>query len=325
MDLAKLLARWQSQPPEQWLAQVNRVLPPLVVSVLVIVLAFQAAGLTWRLLDQPARQDEVPPAIIVAAAMPTGGAGNLEPLGGWEPFGHAPEQGTVAVDASDIIDAPLTTLALRLHGTLQHQELPERGSVVIPEAGAATISLSGGTAMTYHTGFQIENTPVKLHSVYYDSVRVIYPDGRLEKLTFPDASELASNTGRTTNRQQPQLTFRAQQLTASPAEAVEAATGAAAIFGQHITLRMQLEGDQMIGYRVEPRNDSPVLSRLGLEPGDVLTEINGMPLGDLRRVNDVLQALQQSPQANVMVRRNGTNIPMSIDMGQVQSIAESLQ
>jgi general secretion pathway protein C len=88
---------------------------------------------------------------------------------------------------------------------------------------------------------------------------------------------------------------------------------------------MHEEGGEMIGFRVEPRNDSPVLSRLGLEPGDILTEVNGRKLGDLTSPTALIQALGESPQANVLIRRNGVDQPMSIDVGQIQRLAESLQ
>jgi general secretion pathway protein C len=330
MDLAKVFARWRSQPPEQWLAQVNRVLPPVAVSVLVILLAFQAAGLTWRLLDRPAVQDPVPPAVVFAQeSSRSGGNSNLETLRGWEPFGSAPDPSAAAVPAGDILEAELTQLDLRLHGVLQHQALPEPGSMVIPEAGIATISISGGTPKTFHTGESIGTTPNRtLHSVYWDQV-LLDPGGgqKLEKLAFPSAEQLAQRAGRPTLGANRNATtpFRAPQNFNDPATASAAATGAAAIFGQHIQLRMHTEGDEMIGFRVEPRNDSPVLSQLGLEPGDVLTEVNGKKLGDLRNVNEVLQTLQESPQANVVVRRNGVNQPMSIDIGQIARFAESLQ
>ena len=57
----------------------------------------------------------------------------------------------------------------------------------------------------------------------------------------------------------------------------------------------------------------------------MLTEVNGMRLGDLRNVNAVLQALQQTQQANVKVQRNGVEQPMVIDMGQIARLAGSVQ
>ena len=331
MDLAKVFTEWRNQPPEQWLALVNRVVPPIAVVALVIFLAFQAAGLTWRLLEQPPRQEDVPPAVLVAMADAprSGGNVNLSPLADWRPFGIEPDPGTATISASEINLAQETQLDLRLHGVIKYQELPEPGSeaMVTLEPGSAIISVAGGAQTTYRTGEPIGNTNARLHSVFFDSVRLDPGNGNLERLSFPDVAELAQNAGRpgaAGNRSTP-MPYRAPQTIGAPAAAVEAATGAAAVFNQHIQVAPHTEGDQMIGFRLQPRNDSPVMSRLGLEPGDVLTEVNGMRLNDLRNVNAVLQALQQSPQANVKVRRNGVEQPMVIDMGQITRLADSLQ
>ena len=53
MDLAKNLAQWRDQSPEQWVAQANRFLPPVVMALLVLGIAYQLAGLTWRLTAAP--------------------------------------------------------------------------------------------------------------------------------------------------------------------------------------------------------------------------------------------------------------------------------
>lgn len=331
MDLAKAFAAWRNQPPDQWLALVNRVLPPVAVVALVIFLAFQAAGLTWRLLEQPPRPQDVPPAVLVAtASLPrSGGNADLSALAGSELFGKAPQIDPAAIRADNLIDARETQLDLQLIGVAQHQELPERGSMVIPEAGTAIIAVAGGAQKLYHTGEAIGTTNVRLHSVFVDRVMLETANGEIEKLSFPDASELAGLAGRAgagTNRSaQTQTMFRAPQATGTPAATVENVTNAAALFSQHVQLRMRVEGENVIGFGLEPRNDSPVLSRLGLEPGDVLTEVNGVRLSDLRNATAVVQALQQSPQANVKVRRNGVDLPMTIDMSQIARLAESLQ
>lgn len=329
MDLAKVFAEWRKQPPEQWLALVNRFVPPVAVVALVIFLAFQAAGLTWRLLEQPTRVEEVPPAVLVAAASQprSGGNADLSVLRGSELFGKAPEMGPGTMLIDDLVNVAETQLDLRLQGIVQYQELPESGTVVVLEEGTAIIALASGTGRLYHTGEPIDSTSVKLHSVFVDSVRLETPNGSLEKLSYPTAEELAQSSGRpaTTTNRSAQTPFRAPQNIGSPAAAVEAVTGTAALFNQHIQVRQHIEGDQVIGFRVEPRGDSQVMSRLGLEPGDVLTEVNGVKLGDLRNTNAVLQTLQQSPQANVKIRRNGVDVPMVIDMGQIARLAESIQ
>jgi general secretion pathway protein C len=331
MDLAKVFAEWRSQPPEQWLAQINRVLPPIAVSVLVIVLAFQAAGLTWRLLERPAEQDELAPAVVVAAAAAprSGGSGNLTPLHGWEPFGSAPEPGEEEFSPGDDLSIiPDTRLDLRLWAVNPYRAASAHESREGPEEGAegtATISLSGGTQKTYHTGDAIEGTNVTLHSVFSFCVMLGTGGSPAEKLCFPEAAQLGQSLGRASGNRTAVQPFRAPQSIGTPAAAAGAVTSAAAIFNQHIQVSMQTEGDQVLGYRVQPRNNSTLIREVGLEPGDVLIEVNGMRLNNLGNVNAVLQALQESPQANVIVQRNGVNQPITIDMGQISRLAESLQ
>ena len=330
MDLARVFAAWRNQPPEQWLAQVNRVVPPVAVVALVIFIAFQAAGLTWRLLEQPTQPEDVPPAVLVAMAnvSRSGSNANLSALADWEPFGSEPDAGAAMISSSAFDQAQETQLDLTLHGVIRFQERPEPGSdvMVAIEEGSAIISASGGTQLTYRTGDPIGNTNVRLHTVFSDRVMLDPGNGNLESLSFPDVAQLSQSAVRSTvNNRSSQAPFRAPQNIGSPAAAVEAASGAAALFNQHIQVRMHTEGDQVVGFRLEPRNDSPVMSRLGLEPGDVLTEVNGMRLGDLRNVNAVLQALQQTQQANVKVQRNGVEQPMVIDMGQIARLAGSVQ
>jgi len=330
MDLPQAFGAWRKQAPEQWLALVNRVVPPIVVVALVIFLAFQAAGLTWRLLEQPTRQDEVPPAVLMAVAeLPRSGGGNLSALSGWEPFGSAPEQNTEARPAEDFIDAPMTELNLRLALAMQFQETPERGSMVIAEEGSAVIELAGGmqTQKTYHTGDTIEGTGVKLHSVFADCAMLDPGTGQLERLCFQTAEELAAQSGRpgTAMSRSTPAPMRVPQQGGTPAATVQNITNAASVFSTHVQLRQHIDGDTVVGWRMEPRNDSPVMAQLGLEPGDVLTEVNGVRLGDLRNLNGVLAALQETPQANVKIRRNGVDVPMTIDLNQVTRLVESLQ
>ena len=53
MDVAKRLAEWRDQPPEQWFSAANRYLPPGLTTVLVIAIAYQLATLTWRWYRAP--------------------------------------------------------------------------------------------------------------------------------------------------------------------------------------------------------------------------------------------------------------------------------
>jgi len=60
MDVAKRLANWRDQPPEQWFNAANRYLPPGITGVLVIAIAYQLATLTWTLVLHLADQGAAP-------------------------------------------------------------------------------------------------------------------------------------------------------------------------------------------------------------------------------------------------------------------------
>lgn len=331
MELAKNLAQWRDLSPEQWLAEANRVLPSLVVLILVVLLAWQASGLTWRLLDAPAEQDVVP-----IAAVPTGagneraGSGALDALRGWHPFGQPPPpEEAEALAAEDIIDAPLTSLNLTLHGVAQAQELPERGSRVIPEGGLAVISAGRALQRVYRPGMTIEDANgAVLHSVFTDRV-LLDRGGRLESLRYPEPDERLSRGPQLNSS----ITSRAAPPPPAPAPAepqgavamAEALNNVAPVLANHINFTSAMENGQMIGFTLQPRGDSNIFGELGFEAGDVLMEVNGLPLNNLRQTAQVFAALGESPQAQVRVRRNGQEQMLVIDMGQVERLAESLQ
>lgn len=327
MDLAKNLAQWRDLTPEQWMALANRVLPPLVVLVLIILIAYQAAGLTWRLLESPADQDVVPALVMSGSAAPRA-AGPLDALSGWHPFGEPPTQDEPeAVLADELLDAEETTLNLTLHGLAQAQELPERGSRVVPEGGLAVISSGRGGERVYRSGDTIEDASgARLHSVFVDRV-LLDRGGRLERLSYPEPDEQVSGGPRLNSN----VATRAPQGAAPPVEPssavamADAINNLAPVLAEHMSFAPAQEGGQMIGLRIQPRGDQAVFSELGFEAGDVLTEVNGLALNDLRQTSQVFNALSESSQAQVRIRRNGQEQVLVVNIGQLQQLAESLQ
>ena len=90
MDVAKRLADWRDQPPEQWLTTVNRYLPPGVTALLVIAIAYQLATLTWTLV--PGSTPSAAPPTRTVAVSNAAPAADLGVLTGSHLFGQAAEQ-----------------------------------------------------------------------------------------------------------------------------------------------------------------------------------------------------------------------------------------
>ena len=80
----------------------------------------------------------------------------------------------------------------------------------------------------------------------------------------------------------------------------------------------------MNGFRVYPGRDRMAFMRLGLRPGDQVTAINGTPLDDRDRGEQILHTLSSSSEAHVTVIRNGQQQDLVLNIAQVAQEADSL-
>jgi general secretion pathway protein C len=303
MDLTKRLAAWREQPPEQWLIAINRYLPPGVTAVLVIAIAYQLATITWSLAPGgPARA--VP---TVSAPADRGDviqrSSDLSTLANSHLFGEASVDATPVVEA--VVDAPDTTLSLNLTGILFADEV----------AGQAIISSNRGGEKTYRVGQAIENADgATLHSVFADRV-LLNRSGRLETLRLP--KELTASVGRAAA---PMLPPAMEQPNGSLRRVIsENATRLTDI----VRLAPHVQEGQVVGFRVNPGRDRATFEALGLQPGDVVTDINGTVLDDPSQGLQVFESLGESTQANVTVLREGVPQVIVIDTTKLQSLQEN--
>jgi general secretion pathway protein C len=300
MDVAKRLAEWRDQPPEQWFTAVNRYLPSGITAVLVIAIAYQLSALTWTL---------VPGSTPVAAPGPRAAGGpapaqDYSVLTNSHLFGEAAEQ--AAPVAAAVVDAPDTTLSLTLRGILSKEGDPE---------GSCIIEGSRGDSKTYYVGQTVENADgATLHSVYADRV-LLDRSGRLETLRLP--KELTASAGSPMGMPSP----LPQPAQSAPLR--EVISDNAARLGDIIRPVPHVQEGQMIGFRVNPGRDRAAFEALGLQPGDVVTDINGTVLDDPGQGLQVFQSLGEATQANVTVLRDGVPQVIVIDRSQVQSLQEN--
>ena len=301
MDVATRLADWRDQPPEQWLATINRYLPPGVTAVLVIAIAYQLATLTWTLVPGSS------PAVAPSAPPPSGAV--TEPsrdfgaLTNSHLFGEANEQTAPVVTA---VDAPETTLSLTLKGILSREQ---------DQNGGAIISSNRGEDRAYRVGQSIEGADgATLHSVYTDRV-LLNRSGRLETLRLP--KELTASVSGVMQSPLP-------QASPLPSGSLREVIGAnASRLTDIVRLAPHVQEGQVVGFRVNPGRDSASFEALGLQAGDVVTDINGTVLDDPSQGLQVFQSLGETTQANVTVLRDGVPQVIVIDTSQLQSLEEN--
>jgi hypothetical protein len=76
------------------------------------------------------------------------------------------------------------------------------------------------------------------------------------------------------------------------------------------------------GFRVYPGRNRQAFTRLGLRSGDLVVAINGTPLDDPARGDEIFRTIGSASEARVTVMRNGQQQDLSLNMAQVAQEAE---
>ena len=96
------------------------------------------------------------------------------------------------------------------------------------------------------------------------------------------------------------------------------------VIGQVLRPQPVFAGGKMRGFRVYPGANRQAFARLGLRAGDLVTAINGTPLDDRDRAQEIFGTLNSSTDARVMVTRNGRQQELVLNIAQVAAEAEQL-
>ena len=268
--------------------------PAIATLVFVIVLAAQLAALLWRALGSTGPEGPQPVAIDTGAA-PTI---DLAAIVNAHLFG-------VAAATGDPSSAPATSANLTLAGTLAGPD---------PAVGWAIIGASGQSARVYATGASLPGG-TKLAAVYPDRV-ILDRNGARESLMLPRLSGGGAATpmayAQGAGAPPASLADSVRQLMAQdPAAANE-------------LLRPQpvFAGGSLRGYRVYPGRNRAQFARLGLQPGDLVTAVNGAALDDPNRGLEILRGIGAGSAVMLSIDRNGQQQQLSVVPG---AVAQELQ
>ncbi len=267
--------------------------PALLTVVLVIVLAAQLASLLWRVMGSNGADGLLSPAVDVGAAP----AVDLGSIVNAHLFG-------VASMTGDPTAAPATSANLALAGTL---------AGIDPEQGWAIIGASAQAARVYATGATLPGG-TKLLAVYPDRV-ILDRNGVRESLALP---RLAGNAGATpiayrpADAQSGSLADSVRELMAQDPSAVNELLRPQPVFA----------GAQLRGYRVYPGRNRGQFAKLGLQPGDLVTAVNGAQLDDPNRGLETLRGVGMGAAVTLTIDRNGQQQQLTVDPA---AVAQELQ
>ncbi len=85
-------------------------------------------------------------------------------------------------------------------------------------------------------------------------------------------------------------------------------------FGDYALPVVVRENGRQIGYRLQPQSKGQLLSELGIEKNDVITQINGVKLDKAQNGITALRKLSTAKNLNIVVKRNGAEIPLNISL-----------
>ena len=191
--------------------------------------------------------------------------------------------------------APQSSVALSLVGTL---------AVTDATAGLAIIGPAPTDAHVFATGSDVV-PGIRLVEVYADHV-VIDRGGLRESVILPH-----SGNGAPVASAAPALAEVARQVAAAPE-----------VIGDLMRPMPNYVAGQLRGFKLFPGRDRKRFEQLGLQPGDMVTQVNGVPIKDAQHGLEMLQSLGSSTSALVTVERGGVIQSVTIDSSQLANLAD---
>lgn len=316
--------------PSQWRGPYLDYLPVIAGLLLALGVGHSLAQLTWALWSGPRYAYQVPaippggpgPAAMPAQALPDISALHL--FGKFEP-----PQAPVAP-----AEIPVTPLNLLLRGVIAADN---------PASARAIIADQGGKEDYYAINAELPGG-AKLKEIYTDRI-ILVRNNRDEVLRLPrEGTDANIPVAVPVDAVPPPLPVPVpepqQQQAPVPVPAASAAGAKAPSPEQNAETLSILrsyrdalqtnpqvlagvakaepvtEGSRQLGYRINAGNDPTFLPRFGLEPGDIITTVNGVVLDNPAKGLEAVGKLGSASQVNISILRNGQPRTMSFNLNQ---------
>jgi general secretion pathway protein C len=304
VNLPDLMSRWSLQSPEQVIARASNILPLWTSLVLVILIGYYLSKIIWLVYPTANEAPWLPPPASSAArsiSTTTSGQSHQSIIDS-HLFGTADaESAPILTEETD--DAPDTRLNLKLRATVSADDQEIAHAIIADGSGKESVyfvrdSIPGGAT---------------LHRVHPDRV-ILNRGGVLEALRLPKQFE-----GQPVTASRRSTPARKQTQT-SPASVQTLIADNAANFTEIIRPQPYMPNGQLKGYRVFPGRNRQQFISLGLRPGDLVTEINGVPLNNPSQGAEIFRTLSDSTQVALTVERNGQKQTINLDSSKLAEI-----
>lgn len=282
-----------------WMSRLQANGPRAVSWVFAALILLELLHLGYSQLSKPLK---VPQPTAAAAAPPVQRSGvDLQTVLAAHLFGVS----VADPSTQDPENAPQSSANLLLAGTIATQN-PKRGVAIISDAGAP--------AKVFSVGEQIGGA--SLHSVYLDHV-ILDRAGALETLLLPrqlppSVRTAAARPG-TADRRTVAAVDNIRRLVQQDPGILDQVMRTVASYDN--------AAGKLRGFRAYPGRNRAIFSKLGLKSGDLVTAINGTPLDDPQKSQDVFNTIQTSDHVTVTIERGGQKQEITLNIAQVAAQA----
>lgn len=290
-----------------------RIVVVIVNTLLVIALAHSLAVLTIAVFTgkAPASVGIAPPPGVVVEDASRQPPADVATIRAWHLFGKQDASRPVAAPAAVI---PVTPLNLRLVGVF----FAERGG---PQA-LALIADGNSLERGYRPGDGLPGG-ARLERIERDQV-IVSRNGRSEVLKLPKLEDTQRPVLAPASAPEPVAAPEAEATSFSAPQVIDASAVAGRLRGEVASRPQALEdiafaspyvqNGQFVGFRLRPGRDRQLFQQLGLNGGDVLTEINGTRLNNAAQGLAILQELMSASRIEVRILRNGAEVPLTFTL-----------
>ncbi|MDH5257820.1 MAG: type II secretion system protein GspC [Gammaproteobacteria bacterium] len=297
----------------------NTYMPTVASTALVVVLAQSMANLTWDVM--PELPYVAPPDTVAAITSSrstqsaSSSAASYNKITSFHLFGIAGNDVVkpIAVPVPAAQDAPDTQLRLILKGVVASADMMDAWAIVADKMGnedsyGIEAPLPGGAI---------------LKEIYSDRIILLH-NGRMETLRLPkdelgsnnSARSISGGNGRSTrNRGGARSASRASnnvsRLSSQAAQTLRTYKDKLLNDPQSVMNSVRAEpyreSGRLKGYRIFPGQDKDLFGQMGLEPGDIVTSVNGIELDSPLKGLEIMQQLSDTANVSVNVLRNGVS------------------
>ncbi|MCF6235807.1 MAG: type II secretion system protein GspC [Gammaproteobacteria bacterium] len=269
--------------------------------LLVLLLAYNLAELTWRMLA-PAPDRESAPSIVKEAT-----ANQIKPdsfartIAGLNLFGY--------VDASTPPTPVVreTRLNLVLRGVMATHGKNARAIIYSPSG-----SDRGENPYSINAKLPGGATLKEIHSDYI----VLLHNGRHETLRLPKKVVATGSTGHNIANSSSNRPSSGPSTASTNTQKIREYRDA--LIDDPVSLigiirsAPYREDGKLIGYRVQTGRDKDALNNLGLLPGDIVTSVNGVAMGNSTKLMKLLKQISKAEEVSAEVIRDGSPTTVSI-------------